>query len=102
MDIDVSEGVYRVASRLGVVHPLFDYYQGKNSMGDLKIQSFARSAFPDDPGKIEEPMSRLGAEDEKGVCSPTEPRCYHCPFESFCQKLFTGFNPAEKGMVFRS
>jgi len=102
MDIDVSESVYRVASRLGVVNPLFDYYQGKNSMGDLKIQSFARSAFPDDPGKVEEPMSRLGAGDERGVCYPTEPRCHHCLFESFCQKLFTGFNPSEKGMVFRS
>jgi adenine-specific DNA glycosylase len=88
-----------VASRLGVVNPLFDYYQGKNSMGDLRIQSFARTAFPDDPGKIEGPMSRLGAKDEGGHCWPTEPRCQDCPFEGFCQKLFLDFNPAEKGMI---
>ncbi|MCJ7705905.1 MAG: hypothetical protein MUO28_10265 [Desulfobacterales bacterium] len=99
MPIDISEGLYRVASRLGVVNPLFDYYQGKNSMGDLRIQSFARTAFPDDPGKIEGPMSRLGAKDEGGHCWPTEPRCQDCPFEGFCQKLFLDFNPAEKGMI---
>jgi hypothetical protein len=99
MPIDISEGLYRVASRLGVVNPLFDYYQGKNSMGDLRIQSFARTAFPDDPGKIEGPMSRLGAKDEGGHCWPTEPRCQDCPFEGFCQKLFLDFNPAEKGII---
>jgi len=101
MDIDISESIYRVASRLGVVNPLFDYYQGKNSTGDLRIQSFARTAFPDDPGKIEEPMNRLGAKDEGGHCWPTEPQCQDCPFESFCQKLFIDFNPAEKGMILR-
>ena len=101
MPIDINEGLYRVASRLGVVNPLFDYYQGKNSMGDLRIQSFARTAFPDDPGKIEEPMSRLGAKDEGGHCWPTDPQCRDCPFESFCQKLFLDFNPAEKGMILR-
>jgi len=101
MSIDISEGLYRVASRLGVVNPLFDYYQGKNSTGDMRIQSFARAAFPDDPGKIEEPMSRLGTKDEGGNCWPTEPQCQDCPFESFCQKLFVDFNPAEKGMILR-
>ncbi|OGP76595.1 MAG: hypothetical protein A2V86_02060 [Deltaproteobacteria bacterium RBG_16_49_23] len=103
MDIDISEGLYRVASRLGIVNPLFDYYQGKNSMGDLKLQSFAKTAFPDDPGKIEEPMSRLGGkEEEGGHCFPTGPQCRHCPFEGFCPKLLPGLNPAEKGMIIQS
>jgi len=99
MPIDITEGLYRVASRLGVINPLFDYYQGKNSMGDLRLQSFARVAFPEDPGKIEEPMSRLGATDEGGHCLPTQPQCQDCPFESFCQKRFIDFDPAEKGMI---
>jgi hypothetical protein len=103
MDIDISEGLYRVASRLGIVNPLFDYYQGKNSMGNLKLQSFAKTAFPDDPGKIEEPMTRLGGkEEEGGHCFPTGPQCRHCPFEGFCPKLFPGLNPAEKGMIIQS
>ncbi len=102
MEIDINDGVYRLASRLGVVNPSFDYYQGKNSMGDLKIQSFARAAFPEDPGKIEEPMSRLGANDEEGYCLPTRPKCQSCPLESFCQKHFIDFNPSEKGMMLRS
>ncbi len=102
MPVDISEGLYRVASRLGVVNPLFDYYQGRNSMGDLKIQSFARIAFPEDPGKIEDPMSRIGVEDEGGYCFPIEPQCQQCLFDAFCPKLFPGFNPSEKGMVFRS
>jgi endonuclease III len=101
MPIDIDNGLYRVASRLGVVNPLFDYYQGKNSMGDLKIQSFAKDAFPDDPGKIEEPMSRLGANDEEGCCLPTQPKCEDCPLESICQKLFIDFDPSEKGMILR-
>lgn len=99
MPIDINEGLYRVASRLGVINPLFDYYQGKNSMGDLRLQSFARVAFPEDPGKIEEPMSRFGATDEGGHCLPIQPQCQDCPFESFCQKRFIDFDPAEKGMI---
>ncbi len=97
--IEMNDGLYRVASRLGVVNPLFDYYQGKHSMGDLKIQAFARAAFPDDPGIIEEPMTQLGANNEKGHCLPIQPRCQACPFESFCQKLFIDFDPSEKGMI---
>lgn len=102
MEIDVNESIYRIASRLGVVNPLFDYYQGKHSMGDWKIQSFMREAFPDDPGKIEEPLNRLGGEGEGGHCFPTEPRCANCPFEAFCQKLFLHLDPAVKGMLLRS
>jgi len=102
LPVEITESLYRVASRLGVVNPFFDHHQGKNSMGDLKVQAFARSAFPDDPGRVEEPMNQLGAGDEGGPCSSVEPSCQHCPFESFCQKLYIGFNPSEKGMIFRS
>jgi hypothetical protein len=101
MPVEISEGLYRVASRLGVVNPLFDYYEGSHSTGDQKIQSFAGAAFPEWPGKIEEPMSRLGIEEEGGLCLPAEPRCQKCPFEAFCPKFFLDFNPAEKGMIHR-
>jgi hypothetical protein len=101
MPVDIDDGLYRLASRLGVVNPLFDYYQGKNSTGDLKIQSFAKTAFPDDPGKIEGPMSRLGTNDEEGHCLPTQPKCQNCPLGNFCPKLFIDFDPSEKGMILR-
>ena len=58
--ISIEESLYRVASRLGIVDPHFDYYQGRNSMGDIKIQSFAKMAFPQNPIKIEEPMAWIG------------------------------------------
>jgi hypothetical protein len=106
VEVDYSEapvivegGLYRVASRLGVVDPHFDYYQGSNSTGDLKIQAFAKEAFPQCPIKIEEPMTWLGTEQEEGGhCFPNQPRCEGCPFDSFCPKLYYDFNPAEKGM----
>jgi hypothetical protein len=97
--LSIGEGLYRVASRLGVLDPHFDYYQGNNSVGDLKIQSFAKAAFPQYPTKIEDPMTRMGMkEEEGGHCFPTQPRCEGCLFESFCQKLYFQFNPSEKGM----
>jgi hypothetical protein len=102
MDVEISEGLYRVASRLGVINPLFDYYRGSPSAGGRKIQSFAGSAFPEWPGKIEEPMRRLGIEEEGGLCLPAGPRCQHCPFETFCPKCAVEFDPAEKGMMDRS
>lgn len=95
--ISVGENLYRVASRLGVVDPYFDYYQGRNSMGDIKIQSFAKEAFSHDPIKIEEPIDCVGME-EGGYCFPTQPRCEGCLFETFCPKLYLSFNPSEKGM----
>ncbi len=101
MSVDIQEELYRVSSRLGVVNPLFDYYQGKDSMGDLKIQSFAKAAFPDDPGKIEGPMNRIGSKGEGGSCLPIHPLCPQCPLEGFCGKFFLDFDPSEKGMVLR-
>ncbi len=95
----IGEGLYRVASRLGIVNPFFDFYQGKNSMGDLKIQSFAKLVFPENPMRIEEPMEQLGKEGKEGHCFPVEPDCQGCMFESFCPKFYKEINPSEKGMV---
>jgi hypothetical protein len=97
--INIGENLYRVASRLGVVDPHFDYYQGRNSIGDLKIQSFAKTIFHRYPIKIEEPMTWVGRkEEEGGYCLPTQPRCEGCLFETFCPRLYFHFNPSGKGM----
>jgi hypothetical protein len=97
--ITIGEGLYRVASRLGIVDPHFDTYQGRNSMGDIKIQSFAKTAFPQNPMKVEEPMAWMGRGDERGGhCFPIQPYCEGCLFETFCPRLYVHFNPSEKGM----
>jgi len=93
----IGERLYRVASRLGVVNPIFDTYQGENSMGDIKIQSFAKEVFPQDPTKIEDPMNWVGNE-KVGFCYPIEPQCGGCLFEEYCPKLYISFNPSGKGM----
>jgi hypothetical protein len=95
----IGEGLYRVASRLGIVDPRFDHYQGRNSMADVKIQSFAKMAYPRNPLEVEEPMAWAGkAEEPGGHCFPIQPRCEGCLFETFCPKLYVHFNPSEKGM----
>jgi hypothetical protein len=97
--VAIEESLYRVASRLGIVDPHFDYFQGKNSMGDIKIQFFAKTVFPQNPTKIEEPMAWMGMEEERGGhCFPTQPRCEGCLFETFCPRLYFHFNPSEEGM----
>jgi len=97
--VTVEESLYRVASRLGIVDPHFDYFRGKNSMGDIKIQSFAKTVFPKNPTKIEEPMVWMGMEEERGGhCFPAQPRCEGCLFEAFCPRLHFHFNPSEKGI----
>lgn len=98
--VSVKESLYRVASRLGVIDPHFDYCQGRNSMGYVKIQSFAKAAFPQFPRKIEEPMAWVGMrKEEGGHCFPIEPQCEGCLFETFCPRLYVDFNPSEKGMI---
>ena len=97
--ISIDEGLYRVASRLGIVDPHFDCYQDRNSMGEIKIQSFAKTAYPENPLRVEEPMVCMGRREENGGhCFPTQPRCEACLFETFCQRLYMDFNPSEKGM----
>jgi hypothetical protein len=102
--ISIDESLYRVGARLGVVDPHFDTAQGKNSIGDLKIQAFARMAFPQFPWKIEGPMTWLGIGTEDGgagCCLAVEPHCEGCLFETFCPKLYSDFNPSDKGMSAR-
>ena len=102
--ISIGESLYRVGARLGVLDPHFDTVQGKNSIGDLKIQAFAKMAFPQFPWKIEEPMTSLGIGIEDGGtgnCLPSQPQCEGCLFEAFCPKLYSDFNPSEKGMIAR-
>ena len=94
----VGESLYRVASRLGVVDPYFDPYGGKNSMGEMKIQSFATAAFPQYPLKVEEPMTWEGSKEEEGHCHPVQPHCEDCLFGTFCPRLYLHFNPSVKGM----
>ncbi len=97
--VTVGEGFYRVASRLGIVDPHFDRYEGRNSMGDIKIQSFAKNAYPRNPLEVEEPMAWMGRGEERGGhCFPIQPGCEGCLFETFCPKLYLHFNPSEKGM----
>jgi hypothetical protein len=97
--ITIGEGLYRVASRLGIVDPHFDYYQGRDSMGDIKIQSFAKMAFPQNPVRVEELMDWIGGEEERGGhCFPVQPWCEGCPLETFCPRLYIHINPSEKGM----
>ena len=98
--VSVKESLYRVASRLGVIDPYFDSCQGKDSMGSVKIQSFAKVAFPQCPRRIEEPMTRVGmSKEEGGHCFPVEPQCEGCLFEAFCPRLYLDSNPSEKGMI---
>jgi hypothetical protein len=98
--LSIGESLYRVSCRLGVVDPHFDYYQEKDSIGRLKIQAFARVAYPHYPIKIEEPMTRAGTMEEGGggYCLPIQPRCEGCLFETFCPRLYIDFNPSEKGL----
>ncbi len=92
--------LYRVAARLGVVDPQFDYYEGPRSMGDVKIQAFARTAFPDDPLKVEEPMNwvGMGTPEDGGTCASVSPRCEGCLFSGFCPRHHHHLDPSEKGM----
>ena len=99
--VAIGESLYRVASRLGVVDPLFDFYEGKNSMGDLKIRNFAKAVYPRNPMKIEEPMAWVGMMKEErggGYCLSTQPHCTGCLFETFCPRQHLDFDPSEKGM----
>jgi hypothetical protein len=97
--VTIGEGLYRVASRLGIVNPYLDSFEGGNSVGDKKIQSFAITAFPRHPAKVERPMALMGGPEEQGGrCFPVQPWCEGCLFKVFCPKLYLDLNPSEKGM----
>ena len=99
MSVVIGESLYRVASRLGIVNPDLDSYQGRNSTGDVKIQFFAKTAFPQNPLKVVEPMAGMGKEEEQGGhCFPGQPWCEGCLFEAFCPRLHIPLNPSGNGM----
>jgi hypothetical protein len=95
----IGEPLYRVAARLGVVDPQSDRCGSSNSRGDIKIQSFAKAAFPEDILRIEEPLEWVGNPSEAdGHCVALHPRCEGCLFDGFCPKLHDHGDPCEKGM----
>ena len=91
--------VYRVASRLGLIDPYVDKYYGEGSPADLKIQSFAKMLFPDNPWFLDEPLWSSGRQSSKGGhCFPTFPDHGGCIFEEICPKKYVDFDPSKIGM----
>ena len=98
--ITIGGSLYRVAARLGIVDPHVDYYQGRDSMADTKIQAFAIMAFPHNPVKVEKPMSWMGGgEEQGGHCFPVQPWCDGCLFKAFCPRLYLDFDPSAEGTL---
>jgi hypothetical protein len=98
--ITIGGSLYRVAARLGIVDPHVDYYQGRDSMADTKIQAFAIMAFPHNPVKVEKPMSWMGGgEEQGGHCFPVQPWCEGCLFKTFCPRLYVDFDPSAEGTL---
>ena len=98
--ITIGGSLYRVAARLGIVDPHVDYYQGRDSMADTKIQAFAIMAFPHNPVKVEKPMSWMGGgEEQGGHCFPVQPWCEGCLFKTFCPRLYLDFDPSAEGTL---
>lgn len=98
-EIPIDVLVYRVASRLGIIDPHIDKYFGKGSPADLKIQTFAKALFPDNPWLLDEPLWSSGRQpSDGGYCTPKSPNHNGCIFEGICPKKYTDFDPAEIGM----
>ncbi len=98
--ITIGGSLYRVAARLGIVDPHVDYYQGRDSMADTKIQAFAIMAFPHNPVKVEKPMIWMGGgEEQGGHCFPVQPWCEGCLFKTFCPRLYLDFDPSAEGTL---
>jgi hypothetical protein len=106
LDIDLSDFtipvdvlVYRVASRLGIIDPNVDTYTGADSTADRKIQSFAKTLFPDDPWFLDEALWSTGRQPARGGhCYPTAPHCPGCLFDAVCLKQYTDLDPSNVGM----
>ena len=97
--VPVDRLVYRVACRLGIINPRVDKYYGEGSPADLKIQTLAKTLFPNDPWFLDEPLWSTGRQASKGGhCYPTHPRHDGCIFETICQKKFNEFDPSGIGM----
>jgi len=98
-EIPIDILVYRVASRLGLIDPHNDKYYGKGSPADLKIQSFAKVLFPDNPWFLDEPLWSSGRQPSKGGhCFPRFPDHKGCIFEEICPRKYVDFDPAETGI----
>ena len=91
--------VYRVASRLGIIDPDLDKYFEDESPGDLKIQSFAKMLFPDDPWYLDEPLWSTGRQRvDGGHCFPRNPEHRGCIFEEICAMKHLDVDPSTIGM----
>ena len=88
--------VYRVACRLGLIDPYVDKYYGEGSPADLKIQSFAKMLFPDNPWFLDEPLWSTGRQPSKGGhCFPTFPDHKGCIFEEICPRKHANLDPSK-------
>lgn len=97
--IPVDTLVYRVSCRLGIINPYYDRYSGENSPADVKIQSFAKSIFPNEPHLLDEPLWATGRQADKGgYCFSTNTDCQKCLFNSICKRKFRNVDPSKIGM----
>jgi len=100
--VPIDRLLYRVACRLGIVNPYKEkYWVGyEGGPADEKIQNFAREAFPENPGLIDEPMWSEGRmPQDGGHCYPKNPIHYGCLFESVCPKKYDDVDPSRIGLV---
>lgn len=97
--IPVDSLLYRVVCRLGILDPTTDIYYGDNSPADIKIQTFAKTLFPNRPYLLDEPLWVTGRKAEKGGhCFPKNPNCNNCLFQSICRRKFLNIDPSKLGM----
>jgi len=79
--IPVDSLIYRVLCRLGILNPYTDTYDGNNSQADIKIQTLAKTLFPNKPYLLDEPLWATGRQAEKGGhCFSKNPNCDKCLF----------------------
>jgi hypothetical protein len=98
-EIPIDRLVYRVACRLGLIHPNTEKYSGRGSLADVKIQALVRKLLPDKQWFFDEPLWSTGRKPiNKGHCYPQNPSCGGCIFESICLRRFLDFDPAVLGM----
>jgi len=97
--IPIDSLVYRVGCRMGIIDPKIDKYHGENSPADLKIQSFVKQVFPEEPYLLDEPLWSTGRRAiNGGHCFPQNPDCNGCLFQSICPRRSVNIDPAKLGM----
>ena len=100
--VPIDRNIYRVTSRLGIIDPQKDKYWIGYSGGraDELIQQFARTAFPNNPGLIDEPIWCEGRSwKDGGHCNSKMPVHDGCLFEGICPKLCCDYDPVNIGMI---